>query len=274
MNLKDLIPKHKSDFSSIQQLETLTDEDFEKIGLEVLAWMQDINWPIAAAIRDLVVSKQNVMTGHILTVLKGEDEWWKYGLITNVLPFISKNNLEHLLPQLGKMYDAPTPAEIKEEVHDEVVNFLHDNAHRDNRQEISNLIFSLWEEEKLPDIGGLLLKDGKFYKNIRFLQDKTNKHLIYNYLVDLEKYNQAFGYIYIVQKIECKNYTIYCGDSSHGSIGYILVLNAQGEFEFLLFDEINPIEQIELKEGVIYASNNCGEQFILSVDHPENYKIV
>lgn len=118
--LTKLIPKHKNDFSNIEELRGLPQEEFRKIGLEILEWFQDINWPIAREIRDLIILKQDVMTQHILKVLDGDDEWWKYWIVTNIVSYLNQQNLEALMPKLYDMFKNPTDAEKREDVTTEI----------------------------------------------------------------------------------------------------------------------------------------------------------
>lgn len=274
MNLHKLIPKHKSDFSTMEELKRLSNEDFKEIGMEILEWFQDINWCIAGDIRDLIVQKQDVMIEHILIVLNGYDEWWKYWIVTNILPELSEGNIKMLLPKLMSIYYSPTPSEIEVEVYDEVVNFLHDEKYKNNKGEIINFVIDLWSKGKLPCINGILLSDGRIYSNIRSLENKNNKEAIYNYLVDVNKYSDFYDYINILSEDQYKGYKIFCGDTSHESYGYTLVLSEKDEFEWLLFDKINPIEKFIVRDNVIYATNNCSEEFVLPIYNPESFKII
>lgn len=272
--MDNLIPKHKNDFSAINALKKLDDAQFKEIGMPILEWLQDVNWPISKEILDLVVKHQSVMTDPILTVLDGSDEWWKYSIITLVLPKLEKETIQALLPKLYAMSEEPTTDEKEIEVFQEVRDFLYDQGYLKMEKEVSELIFKLWNERRLPYIDGLLLQDGKYFANIRRLEKLENTHLLYSYLPNIEKYQDFFGEIDIFKTVNEGKYTVYCGDASHGSFGYILVLDENKEFNWLLFDDINPIVDIRVEDGNIYGINNCDEVFILPLKNPANYKIV
>ena len=45
--VKNLVPKNKFDFSGMEELMKLSDEEIEPVIPELLAWMKDMNWPVA-----------------------------------------------------------------------------------------------------------------------------------------------------------------------------------------------------------------------------------
>lgn len=124
MEVYDLIPKDKHDFSTVEQLEQLDPTDIAKIGMKLLEWLQDFNWPIASGIKPIVIKNQSVLMEDIKTVLCGFDEDWKYFLILKVLPDISEENISMLLPIVKRIALSPTESEIDAEVHIEARDFL------------------------------------------------------------------------------------------------------------------------------------------------------
>lgn len=124
MKYKNLIPRDKFDTSTISKLEVISDSDFEAIGMEILTWVQDINWPIASEMVRLIVLRQDVMMHHIETVLRGSDEIWKYWIITNIIPNINENNLKKIYPRLLEISLNPTIDEIESGTYEEIKLFF------------------------------------------------------------------------------------------------------------------------------------------------------
>lgn len=56
---------------------------------------------------------------------------------------------------------------------------LNKNNEHNKKMEIENLILTLWENEKLPIIGGLLLSDNQFIGNIKSNTKKITSFNLY-----------------------------------------------------------------------------------------------
>lgn len=139
---------------------------------------------------------------------------------------------------------------------------------------VADLVLKLWGEGKLPYVDGLLLQDGRLYLDIRAQESLPIRSSIDSHLADFSKDTSFWEDVDIFKSQSYEDYNVYCGDAGYGSFGYVLVLTSQGQFKWLLFDEINPIQSMVIKDQVIYAVNNCDDQFILPIEHPENYKFI
>lgn len=53
--VEDLVPKNKFDLNGIEALKTLSDEEILPVIPELLAWMKDLNWPVAKEMPALLV---------------------------------------------------------------------------------------------------------------------------------------------------------------------------------------------------------------------------
>lgn len=87
MDIKDLIPKNKYDISAVSELKKLSDIEIESIIPELLVWIQDMNWPIAEDIVEVLSVHGKVTEPYILNILKSDqkDEIWKFNIITYLL---------------------------------------------------------------------------------------------------------------------------------------------------------------------------------------------
>ena len=70
--LDDLMPKTKFEDSGIGELNQLSDEEIEPVLPELLAWMKDMNWPIANEMPGLLAKHQKIIAPHIIDVLQPE----------------------------------------------------------------------------------------------------------------------------------------------------------------------------------------------------------
>ena len=73
MDIKELIPKHKDDQKVIAGLKKLSFEQMKPIVPKLLEWLQDMNWPIAGPIAEVLKPFENRITAEIIKILKTDD---------------------------------------------------------------------------------------------------------------------------------------------------------------------------------------------------------
>jgi hypothetical protein len=100
MNIRDLVPKHKSDIEPIDKLKQHFYEDIKSIIPELLVCLQDGHWNIAEPIAMYLQHSACYITKEIIQVLQTDDEEWKkqilrwFGFDTNDL--ILKRAIEEI----------------------------------------------------------------------------------------------------------------------------------------------------------------------------------
>lgn len=124
--VEDLVPKNKFDFSGIERLRMLSDEEIAPILPDLLEWMKDMNWPIAKEMPGLLSEHQRMITPYIIEVLQPEQLEcdWKNFIILDLLPLLDKKYLIMIKPCLERIAKNPTQDEIVEETDIEAKDFL------------------------------------------------------------------------------------------------------------------------------------------------------
>ena len=115
--VKDLVPKNISDFSGMEELKKLSDEEIAPVIPDLLAWMRDMNWPVAKEMPDLLAQHQKVLIPHIIEILQPE-QWecdWKTYIILFLLPLLDEKYLLMLKPALERIVKNPTRGELSED---------------------------------------------------------------------------------------------------------------------------------------------------------------
>ena len=69
MNIRDLIPKDKFDESGVEELKKLSFEQIKPIIPDLLVWLQDMNWPVARSIADILEPFTDRITPEIVAIL-------------------------------------------------------------------------------------------------------------------------------------------------------------------------------------------------------------
>ncbi len=124
MSLEILIPKDKGDLETAEKLKNYSFEEIEPIIPNLLTCIQDMNWPIAGPVSDYLVSISEHLTDHIIEILRGNDEVWKYWCIS----VFGLNTEKSIDPKLIKEFDRiainPTEQEVLDEVHELALEFM------------------------------------------------------------------------------------------------------------------------------------------------------
>lgn len=122
MDIQNLIPKHKDDQQVIGPLKDLSFEQLEPIIPDLLVWLQDMNWPIAGLIADILKPFENRITAEIIKILKTDDDGWEW----NVLTIFARNTTDPLLlTEIERIAKFPTKNEIDAEVDVEAIAILN-----------------------------------------------------------------------------------------------------------------------------------------------------
>lgn len=119
MDINTLIPKDKKDVSVIPELKKLSDSQIEPIIPQLLEWIQDMNWPVAEEIAEILSVHVRVTEPFIPELLKPEqkDDVWKFCIISYLLKK-NKNFCENglIISEVGRIAASPTKGERLEEV--------------------------------------------------------------------------------------------------------------------------------------------------------------
>ncbi|CAM2880657.1 DUF5071 domain-containing protein [Chryseobacterium flavum] len=115
-NIKDLIPKDKSDLFTAEKLKHYSYDDLKEIIPDLLEWLQDMNWPVAKTVSEYLFSINDKITSELLPILKSnKDEVWKYWIITVFGPVTQCPVIKN---EIIRIAVSPTKNEKIEEVHE------------------------------------------------------------------------------------------------------------------------------------------------------------
>lgn len=122
MNIQELIPQHKDDQKVIEELKKLSFEEIKPIIPDLLEWLQDMNWPIAEPIAEVLKPFSDRIVTEIIKILTTNDGLWKWGVIIS-LARTTTNPM--LLSEIERMAKSPTRDEIEEELDIEAIAILN-----------------------------------------------------------------------------------------------------------------------------------------------------
>ncbi|MGH1470272.1 MAG: DUF5071 domain-containing protein [Cellvibrionaceae bacterium] len=147
-----ILPVDKGDLEACDNLALASDELVLPHLKELLAWLQDMNWPVA----DKVSSRLSILGAELVpelrAILKSEDEVWKFWIVSRFLYQVSDDVFEALFFNLKKIQNKPTLAEKKEQVDIEVARLIR------SRKANSHIISSADSMAAVVDIKNKLSK--------------------------------------------------------------------------------------------------------------------
>ncbi len=112
-----MIPKDKSDSEAVARLKAASEERVAPLVPTLLEWLQDINWPVARPIAEVLREHPTELVEPIRAVLNGDDDIWKFWVLAEVvLPGEGELRLA-LESEVLRIVNHPTPGEVDEEVH-------------------------------------------------------------------------------------------------------------------------------------------------------------
>ena len=112
----DFIPRNKSDLKACEQLGDAGNEDILPFLNELLTWIQDANWPVAAPVAERLIKVGKEIIPSVNTILRGDDDIWKYWVISLIILKLDIDSLEATLDEVIRIINTPTPGEVAEKV--------------------------------------------------------------------------------------------------------------------------------------------------------------
>ncbi|BCE01816.1 DUF5071 domain-containing protein [Marinicellulosiphila megalodicopiae] len=114
--MMNIIPKNKSDIEAVSNLDNLSNKELEPYLVELLTWVQDINWPVAGYIAPRLSQAGIEIIEPIKQILKSDDATWKYWIISQILPFSNKQVQDSMKSMLIEIINNPTASDHHDEV--------------------------------------------------------------------------------------------------------------------------------------------------------------
>lgn len=104
------------DFESVTLLKTLSFNELNPLIPDLIEWLQDINWPVASQISELLMPMEDELVPHIKKILNSNDSQWKYCILSNLVRNFTIMNKVRLKDELMRLSNNPSDEDIEEEV--------------------------------------------------------------------------------------------------------------------------------------------------------------
>jgi hypothetical protein len=105
------VPRHKHDHDAVRRAAQKGFPGLDPAIPLLLSWTQDGNWPISGAVAELLVLAGAALVPHLLSVLRSEDEMWKYWILELIVRHLPPDLLRSISGELGRAAAEPTDGE-------------------------------------------------------------------------------------------------------------------------------------------------------------------
>jgi hypothetical protein len=124
-DVRNLLPRDKFDTPRAEAIVAVGYPAVAPVVPELLAWIQDGNWPVAQIIAPFLATIGAPLIPHIRAILATDDNMWKYWVLSHVVQH-SPEIAAALREDLVRLANSPTRAETAEELDQLAQEFLRD----------------------------------------------------------------------------------------------------------------------------------------------------
>lgn len=115
-DLRQLLPRDKSDFGNARALVALGYPAVAPVLKDLLAWLQDGNWPISRLVGDFFLTIPEAIAPLVREVLEGDDLQWKYWCIVRLIGQMPPTVATQFRDELTRLAEFPTAEERLDEL--------------------------------------------------------------------------------------------------------------------------------------------------------------
>jgi len=108
------VPSHKHDMAAVDRARTLGFPELNPAIPDLLIWVQDLNWPVAAAVADLLSGAGAELAPHLRDVFQSGDAEWTANVLEHVCRQLPPHALQSLRNDFARIASDPTEAEREE----------------------------------------------------------------------------------------------------------------------------------------------------------------
>jgi len=118
-NFVDVLPRHKFDKDRVETIIKMDRDKILPLLPNLLKWIQDMNWPVAPSVLELLLTFPEEIVPHVQGVLSSDDENWKWFILHFLIIELPVESRVQFREYLTRVAETPTPNELAEEL-DEV----------------------------------------------------------------------------------------------------------------------------------------------------------
>ncbi|WP_100330418.1 DUF5071 domain-containing protein [Bacillus xiapuensis] len=125
MNIYDkYLPKNKHDFDRVHKLKKMDRTELLPLLPGLMEWVQDMNWPIAEEVAQLILTFPNEIVPLVKEVFKTNDDVWKYWCLEILVHRLPMESRQLFKDDLIRLIERPTAGEKYEEFDEIAIKIL------------------------------------------------------------------------------------------------------------------------------------------------------
>ena len=124
VSCKDLIPRNKMDFNRVEKLKKQDRNKILPLLPDLLVFTQDMNWPVAPAILEILLTFPKEVIPHVQDVLSSDDDNWKWFILHFLVLELPAESKVHFKEYLRRVAENPTENELEEELPEIAIEIL------------------------------------------------------------------------------------------------------------------------------------------------------
>lgn len=115
-SFKDLLPRHKFDDDRVEMIKKMDRDEIVLLLPGLLEWIQDMNWPVAPSVLELLLTFPEEVVPHVQDVLSSKDDNWKWFVLHFLVIELPVESRVEFKEYLTRVAETPTQNEIAEEL--------------------------------------------------------------------------------------------------------------------------------------------------------------
>lgn len=123
-NYTEYLPRNKYDSERVSQLKNMNRNERLPLLPGLMEWIQDMNWPIAAEVAELLLNCPNEIVPLIKDVFITDDDIWKYWCLEVLVKRLPEESKKLFKGNLIRLIERPTAGEKLEELDEIALEIL------------------------------------------------------------------------------------------------------------------------------------------------------
>ncbi|MFJ5790414.1 DUF5071 domain-containing protein [Lysinibacillus sp. NPDC093197] len=110
------LPRNKHDVDKVEEIKKLDSNILVSLLPELLVFTQDMNWPVAPGILEILLTFPKEIVPHVHAVLSSDDDNWKWFILHFLVIELPLESREQFKEYLTRVAETPTEVELAEEL--------------------------------------------------------------------------------------------------------------------------------------------------------------
>ena len=115
-NYTEYLPRDKHDSERVNQWKNLSRKELVLLLPGLMEWIQDMNWPVAEEVSELLLTCPDEIVPLIKNVLATNDDVWKYWCLIILVKRLPEDLRIQFKKNLIRLVESPTAGEKLEEL--------------------------------------------------------------------------------------------------------------------------------------------------------------